>query len=292
MAKGNRTNMKGKALGRGLSALIPGAEDISDEGLLELTLDVITENPFQPRDNMDPDSLRELAESIRQNGVIQPVAVCKRDDGYQLIAGGRRFKAARIAGLRTIPAVLIQVDSDAQMLELAIVENLQREDLNPLELAKGYKRLMDDCGLTQEEVADKVGKQRPTISNFLRLLNLPEAIQQGLKDGVITTGHAKALMVVEDSKLQMELYTRCVAEGLNVRRIEKLSKNGHRPRKTVKPEIQEDPYIRDFENRLRTTLATKVNISPKSKGGVIEISYFSDDELARLVEILEEGEKF
>ena len=284
--------IKGKALGRGLSALIPGAEENSEKGLLELPIDAVSENPFQPREGRDPESLRELADSIRQNGIIQPIAICKRDNGYQLISGGRRLKAARIAGLRTVPAVLIEVESDAEMLELAIVENLQREDLNPLELAKGYKRLMDECSLTQEQIAEKVGKPRPTIANFLRLLNLPEPIQQGLKENVISTGHAKALMAIEDPKLQLALYTRTVAEGMNVRRIEKLSRNGGLRKKSAAPEIPDDPYIKDFKNRLRTTLATKVNISKKSKGGVIEISFFSDDELARLVEMLESGEHF
>ena len=284
--------MKGKALGRGLSALIPGAEEQSGEGLLELPIDAVSENPFQPREGMDPESLRELADSIRQNGIIQPIAICKRDNGYQLISGGRRLKAARIAGLRTVPAVLIEIESDAQMLELAIVENLQREDLNPLELAKGYKCLMDDCNWTQEQIAEKVGKQRPTIANFLRLLNLPLVIQQGLKDGVISTGHAKALVAIDDPELQLALYTRTVAEGMNVRRIEKLSRNGGIRKKSLDSEAPDDPYIKDFENRLRTTLATKVNISKKSKGGVIEISFFSIDELVRLVEMLESGEHF
>ena len=284
--------MKGKALGRGLSALIPGAEEQSGEGLLELPIDAVSENPFQPREGMDPESLRELADSIRQNGIIQPIAICKRDNGYQLISGGRRLKAARIAGLRTVPAVLIEIESDAQMLELAIVENLQREDLNPLELAKGYKCLMDEYNLTQEQIAEKVGKQRPTIANFLRLLNLPVVIQQGLKDGVISTGHAKALVAIDDPELQLALYTRTVAEGMNVRRIEKLSRIGGIRKKSPDSEAPDDPYIKDFENRLRTTLATKVKISKKSKGGVIEISFFSDDELVRLVEMLESGEHF
>ena len=170
--------MKGKALGKGLSALIPGAETKdSEDRLLELELAQIKENPYQPREKMDTDSLRELADSIVENGIIQPLAVCKRNNGYQLIAGARRLKAAKLAGLRKVPAIMIEIESDEQLLELAIVENLQREDLNPIELAQGYKRLIDECGLTQEEVAKKVGKSRPSVANSMRLLKLPNDIQ-------------------------------------------------------------------------------------------------------------------
>lgn len=278
--------MKGKALGRGLSALIPGAES-EDKGRLNLPLDILIENPFQPREKIEPESLRELIDSIKEKGVIQPIAVCKRDNDYLVIAGARRLKAARLAGLRTIPSTLIEIKSDSELLELALVENLQREDLNPMELALGYQRLTEECNLTQEEVAKKVGKQRPTVTNTLRLLKLPEIIQNGLREGKISAGHAKALTSLEDPDLQIKLFRRTVKEGLNVRKLERLTQKPDSLKRKAKAEPEKTPYIADLENRLRAQLATKLKISPRGKGGIIEISYFSEAELERLVEMLE-----
>lgn len=280
--------MKAKALGRGLSALIPGADNgENEENFLQLSLRTISENPFQPRESMEPESLRELAESIKENGVIQPIAVCKRDGGYLLISGARRVKAAKIAGLKTIPAMLIEIESDEQFLELAIVENLQREDLNPIELALGYKRLMDDCNLTQEEIAQKVGKGRPTVANTLRLLKLPAKIQQAVRSGELSMGHARALISVEDEESVMTLFNRVVKEGMNVRQLEKTISSGKAAKPMKKAAAEPNPYLSDIESRLRNVLATKVSVNSRSKGGVIEISYFSAEELERLIELLE-----
>ena len=280
--------MKGKALGRGLSALIPGAEDKdSEDRLLELELSQIRKNPYQPREKMDPDSLRELADSIVENGIIQPLAVCERNGGYQLISGARRLKAAQLAGLRRVPVMLIEIESDEQLLELAIVENLQREDLNPIELAQGYKRLMDECGLTQDEIAKKVGKGRPTVANSLRLLKLPADIQEAVKKGDLTMGHARALVSIEDRDEARSLARRVIREGMNVRTLEKLiSRKAKRPAGEVKEKVK-SLYLADIENRLRSLYATKVSLSQRQKGGVIEFSYFSEDELERLLELLE-----
>ena len=280
--------MKGKALGKGLSALIPGAETKdSEDRLLELELAQIKENPYQPREKMDTDSLRELADSIVENGIIQPLAVCKRNNGYQLIAGARRLKAAKLAGLRKVPAIMIEIESDEQLLELAIVENLQREDLNPIELAQGYKRLIDECGLTQEEVAKKVGKSRPSVANSMRLLKLPNDIQDAVKKGHLTMGHARALVSIEDREEVRSLARRVIREGMNVRTLEKLiSREARRGAGDAKEKVK-SLHLVDIENRLRSLYATKVNVSPRQKGGVIEFSYFSEDELERLLELLE-----
>jgi ParB family chromosome partitioning protein len=241
---------------------------------------------------MDLQALKELADSIRENGLIQPIAVCRNGDEYRLISGARRLKAAQIAGLNLIQAVVLEVESEAQLLELALVENLQREDLNPLELANGYKRLIDECGLTQEEVAKKVGKERPTITNTLRLLKLPDFIKEALRKNEISAGHAKALVGVEDNDKAVDLCRRIIKEGLNVRQLERLITNlEHTSRKKIA--IGKSSYILEVENRLRKLYGTKINITTRRKGGVIEISYFSQVELERLLEVLEtvaEGE--
>ena len=280
--------MKSRALGRGLSALIPGADNGENEdNLLQLSLKSIHQNPFQPRESMAPESLRELADSIRENGVIQPIAVCKRDGVFQLISGARRVKAAEIAGLKTVPAVLLEIESDEQLLELALVENLQREDLNPIELALGYKKLVDEYGLTQEEVAQKVGKGRPTVANTMRLLKLPPKIQQAVRSGELSMGHARALISVEDEGTILSLFNRILKDGMNVRQLEKSISSGKSAGKKKTTGPQTSIYLSDLENRLRSILATKVSISSRRKGGVIEISYFTDDELERLIELLE-----
>ena len=280
--------MNNRALGRGLSALIPGASH-SEGRMLEAPLSKLKDNPFQPRAEIDPQSLEELSNSIKANGVIQPVAVCRRGDDYILISGARRRRAAEIAGLQSIPAVVLEISSDEELLQLALVENLQREDLNPIELAAGYQRLIEECGLTQEEVAERVGKKRSTIANTLRLLGLPVPIQQGLRNGVISMGHARALAALEDTDVQLALYNRIIKEGMNVRKIEKLASGIAKSVDKGKPlEPETNPYLADIEERLRKSLATKVCINSRGKkGGVIEISYFSDEELERLIEIIE-----
>ncbi len=280
--------MRNKALGKGLSALIPGAEYSGDEVVfMEIDIASIRENPYQPREQMDAESLKELADSIRENGVIQPVAVCKRDGAYQLISGARRLKAAKLAGLRTIPAVMMKIDSDEQLLELALVENLQREDLNPMELAAGYKRLMDECGLTQEQIAQKVGKGRPTVANTLRLLKLPRKVQDAVRRGELSAGHARTLAALEDEQLVLKLFKRSIREGISVRKLEKLVASTGKSKSHSRLAKSTDPHLEDIEYRLRSLYSTKVSIHKKGKGGIIEFSYFSDEELERLLELLE-----
>src|SRR3972149_4587362 len=232
------TNQKKSVLGRGLSALIPKApmkevsvrhdEVGSDSGgvgiMARIPVDQIRSNPFQPRTEFDPEALAELTRSIVEKGVIQPVTVRRVEGGYQLVTGERRLRAAQNAGLSEIPAYIIAVDSDEEMLELALIENIQRETLNPIEIAHAYRRLIDECHLTQEEVAEKVGKDRTTVTNFIRLLKLPQEIQIGLRKDLITMGHARALINVARATLQLRIYKRIVDAGLSVRKVEQLVK--------------------------------------------------------------------
>jgi ParB family chromosome partitioning protein len=282
------------ALGKGLAALLPdiGPED-SDrlDKLTEIEIDLIEPNPFQPRTHFDPEGLEELKRSIAEKGVIQPITVRRRDGGYQLIAGERRLRAAKGLGLQRIPAYVLDVESDEEMLELSIVENIHREDLNPMELARGYQRLIEQCGLTQEEVAQKVGKDRATIANFLRLLKLPRAIQESLEKGEVSMGHARALISLEDERLQLAIWRRAVREALSVRRVEELVRQATRraPDKTTQTPKPLSPELAEAENRLRRLLATQVRIHPGKRGGKIEIEYYSDADLDRILELIENG---
>lgn len=281
-------------MGKGLAALLPeiGPEDAERlDKLTEIEIDLVEPNPFQPRTKFDPDALEELKRSIAEKGVIQPITVRRRDGGYQLIAGERRLRAAKSLGLSRIPAYVLDVESDEEMLELSIIENIHREDLNPMELARGYQRLIDHCHLTQEEVAKKVGKDRTTITNFLRLLRLPPQIQESLERGELTMGHARALISIEDEELQLRIWRRAVRENLSVRRVEDLvrqaiRKDGASQRKAVTARSL-SPEIVEAENRLRQALATQVRIHPGKRGGKIEIEYYSEQDLIRIVEAIE-----
>ena len=305
---------KGKAaLGRGLGALLPDREeepsregptiattrlyDFQDRSragsINEVRTDAIRANPYQPRTEFDESAMEELADSIRQLGIIQPVTVRAAGDGeYELIAGERRLRAARLVGLETVPAFVREADTEA-MLEMAIVENVQREELNPIEVALGYQRLIQECELTQEEVATKVGKGRATITNLLRLLKLPVTIQAMLRDGNLTTGHARALVPIEETEAQEELARQIVENGLSVRSTEDLVKKWLNrdtpsvPRPAPAP-TRDDLVLRSMTDRLRTGLGTKVAIRPSagSDGGKIEIEYYSSDDLERLIELM------
>ena len=227
-------------LGRGLAALIPrqaavpplpaGGQDdgVSNDIIASIALDRIQRNPYQPRAEFEPVALDELKRSIQEKGIIQPVTVRRLGDEYQLISGERRVRAAREAGLKQIPAYIIRVRSNEEMLELALIENLQREHLNPIEIAISYKRLIDECRYTQEEVSQKIGKDRTTITNFLRLLRLPEPIQNAVRKGEISSGHARAIVAIEDPVRQMEVFRKTISRGLSVRDVERLAreKNG------------------------------------------------------------------
>lgn len=278
-----------KALGRGLSALIPDipaeSQQLKDT-IKFVPVAKISPNPFQPRESFDPVKLEELANSIAEKGIVQPITVRRFESGYQLIAGERRFRCVRDLGIAEIPAYILNVDSDEEMMELSIIENIHREDLNPIDIAHSYKRLIDECSLTQEQVAKKVGKDRATVTNFLRLLKLPSQIQSSAQNGDISMGHARALLTLKRPEDQINLWKKILKSQLSVRQVETAVRD--LSEKKTEPNIAQEStprpaYFDDAENRLRTKLATKVQIKSKSKGGSIEIEYYNDDDLDRLV---------
>jgi ParB family chromosome partitioning protein len=305
---------KKAALGRGLDALIsidrspdtasPAESaatkmyDFEDRLRLvgrvaEIEVDKISPNPYQPRDSFDEAGLEELASSIKQVGIVQPITVRAVGGGrFELISGERRLRAARIAGLGRIPSYVREADTEA-MLEMAIVENIQREELNAIEVAHGYDRLIEECGLTQEQVADKVGKSRVAVTNTLRLLKLPPYIQSLIKLGSLTAGHARALMGIEDEAQQRKLAEVVVRDGMSVRDVERRVRalSNAQPRSQAKertPAPQVDPHMRAISDQLRTRFSTQVQIRPQGAegGGRIEISYYSREDLERLIEEL------
>ncbi|HSN69408.1 MAG TPA: ParB/RepB/Spo0J family partition protein, partial [Thermoanaerobaculia bacterium] len=275
-----------KVLGRGLSALIPGREsgDQPRAGVLEIELGKIDPNPLQPRKYFDESLIEELARSIREHGVVQPVLVARNGERYQLIAGERRFRAARKAGLDTIPAVVKHGATKSDVLQLAIIENVQRADLNPIEEAVAYRQLHDEFALTQEEIARRVGKERSTVANALRLLKLPDSVKQLVAGGQLSMGHARALLAVDDRKKLEALAQRVVNQQLNVRQTELLAAGG--PPGKRKPEKLKDVFTRDAEEKLTRSLHTKVEIARKRRGGSITIHFTNEDELIRIYEEL------
>lgn len=274
-----------QALGRGLDALIPGA--VQDErGVKQIPLDAIQSSAHQPRKLFDDEKLKELAASIRAHGVLAPVILRQTQDGYELVAGERRFRAARMAGIPSVPAIIKEV-SDGEMLELALIENIQREDLNPIEEADVYRRLTEEFGLSQDEVARRVGRDRSSVANALRLLRLPARIQDDLKAGTLTAGHARALLALEAASEQLRLREQIVKRGLTVRAAEGLVRRVKaRPVTARVPAGPLSPPLRALEDRLRQHLMTKVAIVPAGRGGRIELQYFSDEDLTRLVEAI------
>lgn len=280
---------KPQGLGRGLAALIP-QRGPTTSGSVEIPLARIRENPRQPRLRMHDDALAALADSISQHGVIQPVLVTETIDGYQLVAGERRVRAARLAGLERIPAVVRQL-ADREQLELALVENLQREDLDPIEAARAYRQLMDDFAFTQEELATRVGRARSTIANTLRLLELNSAVQDAVIAGAITEGHARAIGGLP-TETQAHLVSAVIEDDLSVRQTEELVRRLREPRPIAaegapKPPI--DPDVERVEEDLRRSLGTKVRLTRTRRGGRITIEYYGDEELARLYQRLTGG---
>ena len=257
---------------------------------LELKVSEIEPNQDQPRKAFDQEQLEELADSIRKYGVLQPLLVQKKGESYEIIAGERRWRAAKLAGLKTIP-VVIREYSPQQAMEIALIENVQREDLNPIEEALAYQRLMQEFSLKQEEIAERVSKNRTTITNSMRLLNLAPEVQQMLVEGRITSGHARALLTVADPYQQLELAKKVEAERMSVREVEKAVKLlGKEKKEKKKSQVDEavELVFQDMENRMKTVMGTKVNISRKDKSkGKIEIEYYSEAELERLVELIE-----
>ncbi|MBI3003122.1 MAG: ParB/RepB/Spo0J family partition protein [candidate division NC10 bacterium] len=277
-----------QALGRGLEALIPAAVQ-EERGIKQIPLDAIRSSAHQPRKVFDDNKLKELSASIRSHGVLAPIILRQTQDGYELVAGERRFRAARMAGIPSIPAIIKEV-SDGEMLELALIENVQREDLNPIEEADVYRRLTEEFGLSQDEVARRVGRDRSSVANALRLLRLPTRIQDDLKAGTLTAGHARALLALEAASEQLRLREQIVRRGLTVRAAEGLVRRlKAQPITTRVAAGRLSPSLRALEDRLRQQLMTKVAIVPAGRGGRIELHYFSDEDLTRLVEAIAGG---
>ena len=292
--------MAARGLGKGLDSLIPNAvgeakikketkEGIEgnkgNETIVKITR--VEPNRDQPRKNFDEDALQELADSIKQFGLLQPILVQDRKDYFEIIAGERRWRAAKIAGLKEIP-VIIRNYSDQEIVEISLIENIQREDLNPIEEAQAYKRLLTEFHLKQDEVAERVSKSRAAVTNSIRLLKLSDEVQQMVIDEMISTGHARTLLAVEDPEEQYSLAQKIFDEKLSVRDVEKLVKNLHKPVKTKKAENKtlQAIYL-DIEEKLKQKLSTKVTVSPKGEGsGKIEIEFYSHEDLDRILEMI------
>jgi ParB family chromosome partitioning protein len=276
-----------KVLGRGLGALIPQRVDLAPlrDGLAQIPITQITPNPYQPRKAFNEASIEELARSVREHGIVQPIVVTRTSDShYRLIAGERRLRAAQHAGLQTIPAVIKELLKEGDSLQIALIENIQREDLNPIEEAGAYHQLHDEFGLTQEEISRRVGKERSTVANFLRLLRLPDSVKELLAAGQLTMGHARALLSVDSAKRQEQLAERVVKSNLNVRQTEMLAATtAAKPIKSAKPK---DVFTRDAEEKLTRSLRTKVDIDRRRRGGVIHIRFASEDDLIRIFDEL------
>jgi ParB family chromosome partitioning protein len=278
---------KRPALGRGLSALIPDAPVSAPERAFDVDIDLLRPNKFQPRTAMDDGRLDDLARSIKANGIIQPIVVRKAGDGYEIVAGERRWRASQRAGLLKVPVAVRDIPDD-RLLAVALIENIQREDLNPIEEAHAYRRLADEFHLTQEQIADSVGKDRSSIANYLRLLKLPHEVRESVASGGLSMGHARALAGITDETVLLRLARDVIARQLSVREAEALI------RKAAAPAIEKtapatDVHTRAAEDRLRFALGTRVRIVRKGKAGRIEVDFTSEDELQRLYELLADG---
>ncbi len=297
-----KPSRKKSALGRGLGALLEDSPakntkkdsllDSSKTGIAEIPLDHISVNPFQPRTHFDKEALEELADSIKTQGIIQPITVRKLDhDEYQLISGERRFQASKIAGLKGIPAY-VRTANDQQMLEMALIENIQRENLNAIEIAHSYQRLLSECDLKQEELGDRVGKNRSTVNNYLRLLKLPPTIQAAIKDQKLSMGHARALINVEEVEDQLAIFKKAIEEELSVRKVEALVKalGKSTTSKTSGPSLSpiQKYEINKLQERLASHFGTKVALKSNHKNkGEIKIPFNSSSDLNRILEILD-----
>ncbi len=296
--------MARKALGKGLDALIPGAGDepaaAAGEGtgpgrpgesgsVRKIRLSRIKPNPYQPRREFDREALEELAASIRKKGVLQPVLLRPAENGYELVAGERRHRAARLAGLKTIPAIVYDVESEEEMLEFSLIENVQREDLNAIDMAEAYKRLSEDCDLTQEQIAERVGKSRTTVANTMRILTLPGEVQKLIRKDKLSEGHGRALLGLPTKKQQVELARRAVKNQLSVRDVERMVRRiteekeggGKQDRTRLTPRLQA------LVEEMQRALGTKVAIAGSEKKGTVKIDYYSSDDLTRICDRLD-----
>lgn len=282
--------MARQSLGRGLSALLGDDKSTSASTEAEIDIDLIDPNPQQPRTRFAASDLEELTQSIRVNGVVQPIVVRSKGARYEIVAGERRWRASQMAELRRIPAVIKEV-SDDKLLELALVENIQRQELNPIEEAKAYRKLIDSIGLTQELIAERVGKSRTIVTTAMRLLKLPEEIQRNLENGELSAGHGRALLMTDDPRLQRSIAKAVIDKGLSVRETEDAVKKASSSHQTsVKKAVSRtvDPNVKAAETRLMRRLNTNVKILPAAKGtgGKIEIEYYNTDDLDRIYEVI------
>lgn len=290
----------GKGLGKGLDSLIPDnrsakkstpAKEKTEEPVLTgekmVKINMIEPNREQPRRNFEEDSLLELAESIKQFGVLQPLLVQKKEGYYEIIAGERRWRAAKLAGIKEVP-VIVREYSRQEVVEIALIENIQRENLNPVEEAQAYKRLMNEFSLKQDEIAERVGKSRTAVTNSIRLLKLDERVLQMLIDDMISSGHARALLSLDDKEAQYQAANKVFDEKLSVRETEKMIREWNKPKPEKKQEKKENDFIyHDLEEKMKTIMGTKVSVNRKANGkGRIEIEYYSDEELERLFEMI------
>jgi len=276
---------KKTALGRGLSALLPGKDDVPRGTQREAEIVQLRPSRFQPRRDFSEGALADLAQSIREQGIVQPIVVVARGEGFEIVAGERRWRAAKLAGLERVPIVVREHTSDRELLELALVENLQREDLNALEAAEAYARLREEFQLTQDQIADRVGKERATVANSLRLLKLSAIVKDRVRSGELSAGHARALLALASVDDQERLAEEIIRRALSVRQTEKRAATMAAGDKVVRDK-RRDPFTRDAEEKLSRRLQTKVRIVRKRRGGRIELSYGSEEELIGLFENL------
>ena len=295
--------VKRNGLGKGLDSLIPNKtektvktekkpeqkneESQNSPGEILVKINQVEPNREQPRKEFDEDSLMELADSIKQFGILQPLLVQKRKDYYEIIAGERRWRAAKIAGIKEVP-IIIRDYTDQEIVEISLIENIQRENLNPIEEAMAYKRLLEEFHLKQDEVAERVSKSRTAVTNSMRLLKLSPRVQQMIVDDMISTGHARALLAIDDEEQQYQLANRIFDEKLSVRETEKLVKALKNPKKEVKKQKQEHTFVYDnIEEQMKNIIGTKVSVNPKANGkGKIEIEYYSEEELERIYDLI------
>ncbi|KAA0956279.1 ParB/RepB/Spo0J family partition protein [Planococcus kocurii] len=274
-----------KGLGKGINALFPGEASNDADKVNQLNTSEVQANPYQPRKIFDQAALEELAESIKEHGILQPIVVRKVGEKYELVVGERRFRAAKLIKLKKVPAIVKEL-TDQQMMELAILENLQREDLTPIEEAEAYQKLMEALNLTQEQLAFRLGKSRPHIANHIRLLALPDTVRKLISDKELSMGHGRTLLGLRNKKIILETATKVVKENLNVRQLENLVQrlNEDVPRETI--EKKRDIFIEEKQSELRDRFGTKVQIKKNKNKGKIEIEFFSEDDLERILELL------
>lgn len=276
------------ALGKGLGALIPEELEIKEEQSnykMLISINLIRSNENQPRKAFDDEKIAELAESIKHHGIVQPIILKRDKEDYIIVAGERRWRAAKLLGLKEVPAVIMDL-TDKQVLEIALIENIQRENLNPIEEAIAYKQLLNEFNLTQEELSKRIGKSRVSITNTMRLMNLNINVQQYIIDGVISEGHGRVLLGVNDENLQYEIAQKVIDEKLSVRELESIVKSLNKEKNDIVQQRELNPYYKDITNRLQDYFGTKVNISSKNNKGKIQIEYYSEEDLQRILEII------